>query len=178
MEIVNPRTGQRVRFVETAGTSLGALVGMECVSPPSLEREPEHLHPHQENIFEVHRGTLRVRIGGAERALGPGERLVIPPGVPHRFWVDGSEEAWYRQEFRPALQTERFFEVLFSLARDGKINAQGMPPFLLLGLFGQAFWNEVRVPRPPAWVQRLTYAILAPVGRLLGYRLSVADDHL
>ncbi len=174
VEIVNPRTGQRVRFVETAATSAGALVGMECVSPPSAEREPEHFHPHQENIFEVHSGTLRFQVGGTEQALGPGGRLVIPPGVPHRFWVDGATEAWYRQEFRPALHTEEFFEVLFRLARDGKLDAQGMPPLLMLGVFGQAFWNEVRVPHPPAWVQQITYAILAPIGRVLGHQLPSA----
>jgi len=174
MEIVNPRTGQRVRFVDTAHDSQGALVGLECVSSPSSEREPEHLHPYQENIFEVHSGQLRFKIGDGERLLGAGERLVIPPAVPHCFWVEGVEEARYRQEFRPALQIERFFEVLFGLAREDKLNARGMPPFLMLGVFGQAFWDEVRVTQPPAWVQRLTYAALAPIGRVCGYRLPAA----
>lgn len=174
MEIVNPRTGQRVRFVETARSSQGALVRMDCVSPLSSEREPEHIHPHQENVFEVRSGALCFKIGNGERVIGPGERLVIPPGVPHRFWVVGTQEAWYWQEFRPALDIERFFEVLFGLAREGKLDSRGMPPFLMLGVFGQAFWDEVRVTRPPAWVQRLTYAVLAPIGRMFGYRLPAA----
>lgn len=174
MEIVNPRTGQSVRFVQTARDSAGERLVLDCVSPASREREPEHVHPHQENIFEVHGGALRFRINGTERVIGPGERVAIPPGVPHHFWVEGEEEARYRQEFRPALNTEAFFEVLFGLARDGKLNAHGMPPFLMLGVFGQAFWEEIRVTRPPAWIQRLTYAVLAPVGRAFGYRLPAA----
>jgi mannose-6-phosphate isomerase-like protein (cupin superfamily) len=170
MELLNTRTGQRLRFIDTALLSGGTLVGMECVSRPGPEREPEHIHPHQENIFEIHSGSLRFKVGGVERAVGPGERLVIPPGVPHCFWVEGAEETRYRQEFRPALHIERFFEVLFALARDGQLDARGMPPVLMLGLFGQEFWDEVRVTQPPAWVQRCAFAVLAPLGRVLGYR--------
>jgi quercetin dioxygenase-like cupin family protein len=170
VEIVNPRTGQRVRFVRTARDTGGERLELECVSAPSHEREPEHVHPGQENIFEIHSGALRFRISGAERVVRAGERVVIPPGVPHHFWVESQEEARYLQEFRPALKTEAFFEAFFGLAREGKLNARGMPPLLMLGVFGQAFWNEIRVTRPPAWVQRLTYAVLAPLGRALGYR--------
>jgi len=173
-ELINPRTGQRLRVVVTAQDSQGALVALECVSPPSEEREPEHVHPHQENIFEVHSGALRFRILGQERVIGPGERVVVPPATPHCFWVEGTEDARYRQEFRPALNIERFFDVLFQLAREGKLNQRGMPPFLMLGVFGRAFWDEVRVTRPPAWVQRITYALLAPIGRMAGYRLPAA----
>jgi quercetin dioxygenase-like cupin family protein len=163
-----------VRFVLTARDTAGERLELECVSPPSTEREPEHVHPHQENIFEVQSGALRFRIGGAERVVRAGERVVVPAGVPHHFWVDGDEEAHYRQEFRPALKTEAFFETLFGLARDGELNGRGGPRLLMLGLFGQAFWDEIRVTRPPVWVQRLTYAVLAPLGRALGHRLPPA----
>lgn len=84
-EIVNPRTGQRVRFVETASASAGARLVLECVSPPSAEREPEHMHPYQTNRFTVRRGALRFRIAGLERVVAAGEVVSIPPGMPHHF---------------------------------------------------------------------------------------------
>lgn len=120
------------------------------------------------------RGRLRFRIAGVERVVGTGERVVVPPGVPHHFWVERDAEAHHRQEFRPALRTEDFFEALFGLARDGKLDARGMPPLLMLSVFGHAFWNEIRVTRPPEWVQRLTHAVLAPLGRGLGQHLPVS----
>ncbi|MCL6498963.1 MAG: cupin domain-containing protein [Firmicutes bacterium] len=170
-KIVNPRTGQRVRFLEIASASGGARLVLECLSPPSAEREPEHVHPYQTNRFALHRGALRFRIAGLERVVAAGEEVSIPPGTPHHFWVQGSEPAEYRQEFEPALNTEAFFEALFGLAQAGRSSRSGMPPVLLLGVFGQTFWSTVRVMRPPIWAQRLTYGLLGPLGRLLGQRL-------
>lgn len=170
-EILNPRTGQRMRFVRTAKDSNGEVLELECVSPPSGEREPEHVHPHQVNVFDVHRGALHVRVGGTERVAGPGDRVVIPAGVPHCFWVEGDQEAHYRQEFRPALKSESFFETYFGLARDGKLNAHGMPGTLMLAVMVMAFWDEIRVVSPPPWVQRVLFTVLAPIGRATGYRV-------
>lgn len=170
-EIFNPRTGQRMGFVRTARDSDGALLELDCVSPPTNEREPEHIHPRQENIFEVHRGALVVCIKGEERRIGPGERIVIPPGVPHHFWAAGDENAHYLQSFRPALKTEAFFKLLFRLAREGKLNKQGLPNPLMLAVMGQYFWDEIRVTSPPPGLQRILYALLAPVGRAAGYHV-------
>lgn len=175
-ELVNPRTGQRIRFVETARSSDGARLVLACVSPSSEEREPEHVHPFQTNRFEVQQGLLRFSIAGTERVVAAGESVDIPPGTPHRFWTEGGDAAEYRQEFVPALNTEAFFEALFGLAQAGQLSRGGLPPVLLLGLFGQAFWQTVRVTQPPAWVQRPTYAILAPLGRLLGKRLPGVEE--
>jgi quercetin dioxygenase-like cupin family protein len=173
MEIVNPRTGQQIRFVRTARDSGGAVLELDCISLPSSEREPEHLHPQQENSFHVHSGVLHFRIDGAERMVGPGEHVVVRPGVPHHFWVEGDQAAYYRQVFRPALKTETFFETFFNLARDGKLNARGLPNPLLLAVIGRAFWDEIRVTQPPAWVQHLLYTALAPLGRLVGYHVPL-----
>jgi len=173
-EIVNPRTGQRVRFVETASASGGARLILECVSPPSAEREPEHVHPYQTNRFAVHRGALHFRIAGRERVVAAGEDISIPPGIPHYFLVEGSGPAEYRQEFEPALNTEAFFEALFGLAQAGELSRSGMPPLRLLGVFGQTFWSTVRLTRPPSWVQWFTFAVLGPLGRLTGQRLPSA----
>lgn len=171
-EIVNARTGQRMRFVRTAKDTNGALLELDCFSPPNGAREPEHIHPQQENSFEVHGGTLVVSINGKEQTAVFGDRIVIPPGVPHRFWAVGDEEAHYFQAFRPALQTEAFFELFFRLARENKLNEQGLPNLLMLAVMGQHFWNEIQVTSPPPWLQRILYAVLAPVGRAAGYHVN------
>jgi len=165
-EIHNPRTGQRMRFLETAADTDGALLRIESVNPPTAVAEPEHIHPVQESRAEVITGTL---VDGEERRLGPGEAITIPAGTPHYFANDGEEDAVSIQEFRPALGTADFFKTLFDLAECGKLDERGMPSLLTLALLGPAFANEIRATSPPWPVQRAAFALLAPIARLRGH---------
>ena len=71
---------------------------------------------------------------------------------------------------RPALQFEQLLETMFGLAADGKTNRKGMPNPLRLAVIANAHFDTVRLPFPPAWMQRVGLALGAPLGRLLGYR--------
>jgi quercetin dioxygenase-like cupin family protein len=168
-EIHNPRTGQRMRFLETAADTDGALLRIESVNPPTAVAEPEHIHPVQESRAEVITGTLRFVVDGEERRLGPGEAITIPAGTPHYFANDGEEDAVSIQEFRPALGTADFFRTLFALAERGQLDERGMPSLLRLAVLAPAFADEIRVVSPPWPVQRAAFALLAPIARLRGY---------
>jgi hypothetical protein len=61
---------------------------------------------------------------------------------------------------------------MFSLAAAGKTNPRGMPNPLRLAVIARAHFDTVRLPFPPAWIQRVGLMLGAPVGRLLGYRAS------
>ena len=58
-EIVNPRTGQRMVFLETGQESGGQSLRIDSYNPPSPPLEPEHVHPFQESGAEVISGSLR-----------------------------------------------------------------------------------------------------------------------
>jgi hypothetical protein len=73
-------------------------------------------------------------------------------------------------EFRPALNTETFFETMYGLARDGKLGENGAPPLLQTAIISSAY--EIYLPRPPAALQKALFAFLVPVGKLVGYRAS------
>lgn len=168
-EITNPRTGQRMKFLCTAQDTNGEVLQIECVSPPSGVKEPEHIHPYQENRFEIHSGALMFSIAGKERRAAAGEVVTIPANVAHFFWNAGEKDAQYIQEFRPALRSEYFFETLFGLARDGKLNDQGVPDLFHMAVFIPCYWNEIRVTKPPELVQKIMFAVLGPISRQLGY---------
>jgi len=164
--IFNARNGERMRFERDA---TGALLRIETPNPP-CPAEPEYTHPQQESSVEVLSGVLHFSVRGAVRAVGGGEKIVIPAGAPHTFWNEGKEEERAIQEFRPALRTEDFFRTYFSLARDGNLDAQGMPSLLQLAVLVPAFSDEIRPTRPPWPVLRLLAAILGPLARWRGYR--------
>jgi quercetin dioxygenase-like cupin family protein len=166
-EIHNPRTGQRMRFLDSDEPP-GALLRIETVNPPTATAEPEHVHPRQESRARVVSGTLCFSLAGRERRLGPGEAITIPAGRPHFFLNDGAEDAVAIQEFRPALRTAELFTTLFALAEQGKIDARGMPSLLTLACLGPQFKEEIRATSPPWPLQRVAFFLLGPLARLRG----------
>jgi quercetin dioxygenase-like cupin family protein len=167
--IENPVTGERIVFRKTAADTGGEAVVIEAVVRPDGAVAAAHVHPTQEERFQVLRGTVGFRIGGRKVVAGPGERLTVPPGTRHRFWNAGDDEAHFICEVRPALQFESLLETMFALAADGKVNRKGMPNPLRLAVIAHAHFDTVRLPFPPAAVQRLGLALGAPLGRVLGY---------
>jgi mannose-6-phosphate isomerase-like protein (cupin superfamily) len=173
----NPVSGQHLIVRKTAQDTGGELLEVEAVyTKPTPSRPPVHHHPRQEERFEVLSGRLNVLVGGRERALGEGEVLTVAPGVPHQMW---SAEAGTRVDWqtRPALKTEAFFETVWGLAKDGKVNDKGVPSLLRAALIAREYEDEFRLASPPWAVQRLLFGSLAPVGRLLGYRAEYPYPH-
>jgi mannose-6-phosphate isomerase-like protein (cupin superfamily) len=167
--IENPVTGERIVFHQTSRDTNGEAVVFETFVQPDGFVAAAHVHPNQEERFEIVSGTLALNVGGEEIVAGAGETLTVLTGAPHRFWNAGDDEVRFRCEVRPALKFEQLLETMFALAADGKTNKKGMPNLLRLAVIARAHFDVVRLPFPPAFVQRLGLALGAPMGRLLGY---------
>jgi quercetin dioxygenase-like cupin family protein len=170
--IVNPVTGERIVFRQTSAETNGEAVVIECFVQPNGAVAAAHVHPNQEERFQVLRGTVGIRSGRERIEAGPGQRITIPAGTPHRFWNAGDEEAHFVCEIRPALGFERLIETMFSLAADGKTGRNGMPSPLRLAVIARHHFDDVRLPFPPAALQRIGLALGAPLGRALGYEAT------
>ena len=169
-KIENARTGQRMIFTKTWAETNGTQLQIECFSPVTAAREPEHIHPYQENRFHVLSGELWFCINGEDRVAYAGETITIPKNVPHYFWNSGNAEAHYIQEFYPALKIDSFFQTFFALARDGKLNKKGAPNFFRASLIMLAFNKEIRLSKPKWILQKTLFQMLTPVAKLLGYQ--------
>jgi quercetin dioxygenase-like cupin family protein len=172
--IENPDTRERITFLKTTQETNGELLRYEDVLPPRFFI-PEHVHPHQEERHEVLSGTLRGRVGGQERDYVAGERAIGPAGVPHA-WRNPSEDEKLHlvSELRPPLRFETLFETSFGLARDGKTTKQGIPKNpLQLAVLVDETRGMFYFTRAPVAVQEAflaLFAVVASVGRLLGYK--------
>jgi len=167
--IENPVTGERLVFKKTSAETNGDYVLFECFVKPSGFVAAAHVHPFQEERFQVIDGTVMFRIDGQELPAEPGDTILVARGRKHQFWNAGDEEVRFACEVRPALDFERLIETMFTLAQDGKTNKKGMPNPLRLAVIAQAHFDTVRLPFPPAWMQRVGLALGAPLGRMLGY---------
>jgi mannose-6-phosphate isomerase-like protein (cupin superfamily) len=167
--IENPVTGERIVFRKTSRETGGQAVVIECFVKADGAVAAAHVHPSQEERFEVLSGTAGFRLGREKLVAGPGERVTVPAGTTHKFWNAGDDELHFVCEVRPALQFEQLLETMFALAADGRTNKKGMPNPLRLAVIANAHFDTVRLPFPPAWMQRAGLALGAPIGRLLGY---------
>src|SRR5213595_2064012 len=172
--IHNPITGERLVFRKTSRETGGQAVVIETFVQPNGFVAAAHVHPSQEERFEVLRGSVGFKIGRKKLVAGPGQRITVPAGTPHKFWNAGDDEAHFVCEVRPALQFEALLETMFALAADGKTNRKGMPNPLRLAVIAKAHFDDVRLPFPPSSLQRLGLAVAAPVGRLIGYEPTYA----
>jgi len=172
--IENPVTGERIVFRKTSRDTGGEAVVIETFVQPNGFVAAAHVHPSQEERFEIVRGTVGFKIGRKKLVAGPGTRVTVPAGTPHKFWNAGDTEAQFVCEVRPALQFESLLETMFALAADGRTNRKGMPNLLRLAVIANHHFDTVRLPFPPAIVQRIGLALGAPAGRLLGYEPTYA----
>jgi quercetin dioxygenase-like cupin family protein len=167
--IENPVTGERLVFKKTSAETNGDYVLFECFVKPSGFVAAAHVHPFQEERFQVIDGTVIFRIDGQELPAEPGDTILVARGRKHQFWNAGDEEVRFACEVRPALDFERLIETMFSLAQAGKTNKKGMPNPLRLAVIARAHFDTVRLPFPPAWMQRVGLSLGAPLGWMLGY---------
>lgn len=173
-EITNPRTGQRMKFIELTERELR----IETVNPPTEGREPPHVHPNQLSGCEVIAGSLVWEVAGQRRVVDAGDSITVPANTPHRFWNETREEARSIQFFRPALDTAAFFETLFALAQRDQLDASGMPKLLPLMAMVSEFGNETRPLSPPWPVLRALAAALSSLARIRGHhgRIDLAPE--
>jgi quercetin dioxygenase-like cupin family protein len=170
--IENPVTGERaVVRIGTEETG-GELLVVDLHIRPGGAVMGEHTHPTIQERYTVVRGQVGFRLMGGTIIAESGMSLFVPPDMPHDWWNAGSEEAVIRVEVQPAARFEEMIQNAFGLARDGRVNARGMPNLLQMAVFAREFADVVRFSRPPRVVQRLLFGLLAPLARMLGYHGS------
>ena len=164
----NSVSGERITFRKTASDTGGKLLEFDLELTPDGHVPGKHVHPSQEERFEVLGGTMKFKMGRKTVIAEAGEVVTVPAGVAHKFANGGDENAHVRVQVRPALDMERLFETAVALAEEGRTTGKGMPKPLDLALFVSEFADEVQGAFPPAWIQRVTLAPLAWIARKRG----------
>jgi quercetin dioxygenase-like cupin family protein len=168
----NPVTGEHAVVLELPWHNTESRAVAELTALPGARVVGEHLHPALHERFSVLRGELTVVRDGGRSVLRAGESADIEPGVWHDWWNEGQEDAVVRVEITPGERFVHMIETLFGLARDGHVNAKGMPNPLQLALTAQEFSDVIVFRRPPRPVQRLVFGALTPIARRRGYRAT------
>lgn len=172
--IENPITGETMTFLVTGKETAGELLRIDMGVRPGGFVASEHIHPQQEERFHIASGEITLRAAGRERRYEAGEHITISAGTPHIWWNSGTSDLRVILEFRPAGRFAEFVTTFFALVRAGRTNRRGVPTNLFqLAVTFAEYRDVIRATNPPWLLQRMLFAILAPAGRLLGYRPDV-----
>ncbi len=179
--IESPLTGSRTIVLESdqETNGMGWLLEIHC-PPRSMPDIGEHIHTDWTETFEIISGTAFYKLNGKRKKAQAGETIVMPPGqFQVHPWNMGETEMVYRQrtEFeRPTPQAVQdvlgVFATMAGLARDGKIDAKGLPKDGLqlaatLQTLGKYGGYDASLPIP---AQKFLAATLGNLAHALGYR--------
>lgn len=154
-------------------------------STTSLAHQPwivdgigEHFHPTQEEYFKVVVGALHIVLDGKERTLTADEDITLPAHVPHLHWNPADQPARIQIEHRPARQSDALLETLYTLAQAGHTDENGIPGCLQSMVLQQAYADHAYGTDRPIIVQKALATLIAPIGRLAGYKATYSGDEI
>jgi len=113
-----------IRFLVDAEQSGGAVAMFEFDVPASAKLPVAHSHDAYEETIYGLRGVTSWAIDGDVVDVGPGDAVVIPRGVVHRFDNNGAEDATMLAIVTPALLGPDYFHELAAVVAA----AAGGPP--------------------------------------------------
>lgn len=165
-EIVNPVTGERIVFDETASND-ERLVWDEA-RPARIDPPPAHYHPHTEERFEVSEGLLVVEINGNRHPVEAGENISVSPATPHTSYTE-AEPARFRREVTPPGRWREALTDRFAVSHEvGDLS--GVTGLLQTALLAQAYRDVVVPQQPPRAVQRVLFPVLSVIALIFGLK--------
>ena len=166
----NPVTRERAVVLELPWQNSDGRAVAELTALAGARVMGEHQHPASHERFSVLQGELTVVRDGQRSVLRAGDSAHIEPGVWHDWWNEAEADAVVRVEVTPGERFVHMIETLFGLARQGHVNAKGMPTPLQLALTAQEFSDVIVFRKPPRAVQRAMFGALTPIATRRGYR--------
>lgn len=147
-------------------------IWVELTLAPRAPGPPAHVHTTFAEDFAVVKGDLSLRIGNQVKVIHAGEEYCVPPGTVHQPFNSTDDEVVVRGPLTAQYAIPRDFGIFLSQMYGfmDESPAHTRPPAVILQMSIFAPRYDAWLARPPLVVQRVQYAILRPVARLLGYR--------
>lgn len=162
--------GETMVVMEPVMTSAGETLVLDVVRDPfdipdyTLPPEHGHIHPNQEERFEVVSGRARFLIGDEYIELGPGEVGIVPANTVHHWMALDDQPVRVTTYFEPVLDVDMWFLHFQKYLAADEMN------LFLAAVISREYPGGAPMPvSPPPAVWAVLSRVLAPVGRLLGY---------
>ncbi|MCE3294416.1 MAG: cupin protein [Crocinitomicaceae bacterium] len=145
----NPNAGETFRCISNDEE---AFIFEWIVQPGGHVPNP-HIHFTQDELFHVRSGTTRMVLDGKEYIGNAGDSINVPKGISHIAYNDTNEALTCIVEFRPALDTFKFFQCMGGLVLDkdydknGQVNIPKMCYFMKK-MKAKSITRPTKIPAP------------------------------
>jgi quercetin dioxygenase-like cupin family protein len=169
LRLENRHTGEILLIRRVRDAQGQIILTLNGTLPPGTGGPPLHVHflEHESGIAKA--GTLGALVGREKITVPTGGTVVLPAGIPHRWWNAGDDLLEFNGQAVPAVDLDRFLQAMFAV-----LNASnGRPPIFYLAHVLWRHRNTQLVSVPPQAIQRIIFPVLLMIGRVLGkYRGS------
>lgn len=128
-DIGEPRAGVvlehgkvRMEFVVTTAESAGDLHQMRVTYAPHSDPPPPHIHPAQDEAFEILDGAVEFVLDGVRSEHAAPATVEVPAGTVHQLRNHTDRPATTLWSTRPALRTGEFFIAMHEAAAAGDVD--------------------------------------------------------
>lgn len=126
-EFFNPAINDTATFIKTSEETNGEYSLLEIKLYKS-DGPPLHYHNAFSEKFAVTEGVLYLQVGKEKKILNPGDVVLAPKAVPHKFYNITNDKVKFRITFEPGhVGMENFIKIIYSLAQDGLTDKKGEP---------------------------------------------------
>jgi quercetin dioxygenase-like cupin family protein len=144
--------------------------GVECLElkgslGAGREGPPLHTHYHADETGTVRNGVLTALVGGVRKQARPGGTVVLPKGVPHRWWNEGPEALEFDGTAIPVVDLDRQLQAVFDIVNAGP---RGRPSLFYVAHMALRHWHTQAIHVPPRPVQAVLFRAAVIIGTLLG----------
>lgn len=131
---------------------------------------PRHIHTSFDETFEVENGKLTIWVDGEVKQIGPGEKVIIPRGTPHKPYNETTERIRVKGTIAFPEKFAYHLPQVYGIMEEKPNFAQSPGMILQMSLFNSAGFDSYIADGPPIIVQKVIGFMVAPIARLLGYR--------
>lgn len=162
-------SGDSVELLETSAMTGGERVRARLVFKAGGLKVVPHIHPHQDETYEVISGKLTYLLDGAKNVAPAGTTVVLPRGISHQHYCGGPEDAVTIQTMTPGWDFDYLLENVFGLGSEGRA-IRGLDNILQGIVWLRRLKSGFFLAGIPIWMQRALAWIATPILELFGYR--------
>jgi mannose-6-phosphate isomerase-like protein (cupin superfamily) len=164
LRLVNRHTGEVLELIRVQHKD-GLVLQLRGTLPPRQEGPPRHVHYREDEHGRVTAGTLSVERDGQCLEAAVGESVVLPRGVPHRWWNQGDRLLAFEGHVAPVVDLDRYLQAVFEVLNAGP---PGRPSLIYLAQVSLRHRQTQAVLLLPAFLQPVVFRLAFLVGVILG----------